>query len=139
MRPHRLAAAALASLAGLGVGTGTALAQSDEDVTITIGPRTVLTAGDEAPFDAPGVRAIRRGRPIPSGYRLIGREVSGGAGGVGAAIRFTCPTGTRLRTFGVTGRVGFTATRDDYVGRRSTIVVSLGPARQSGTIYAVCR
>ena len=52
------------------------------DTTVTVGPRTVLTAGQTAPFDAPGVSAVRKGKPIPSGYRLIGREVSGGGAGV---------------------------------------------------------
>jgi hypothetical protein len=135
-KPRILAAvSAAAVLAG---GTGTALAQGEGSTTVTVGPQTVLTAGDTAPFDAPGVRAIRRGRPIPSGYRLIGREVSGVAGGVGAAIRFTCPDGKRLKTFGTTGRAGFQATRD-YVNRRSTIIVSLGGTGDSGTVYAVCR
>jgi hypothetical protein len=130
--------AALTAVAVLAGGTGTALAQGEGDTTITVGPRTVLTAGDTAPFDAPGVRAIRRGQPIPSGYRLIGRHVSGYSGGVGAAIRFTCPDGKRLKTFGVTGRAGFLAERN-YVNHRSTIIESIGRTGDSGTIYAVCR
>ncbi len=130
--------AVLTAAAVVAGGTGTALAQGGEgDTTVTVGPRVVLTPGDEAPMDAPGVRAIRRGQPIPSGYRLIGREVSGGRGGVGAAIRFTCPDGKRLKTFGTTGRAGFQTTRD-YVNRRSTIIVSIG-GRGDGAAYAVCR
>ena len=119
-------------------GTGTALAQSSGDTTVTVGPRTVLTAGQTAPFDAPGVSAVRKGKPIPSGYRLVGREVSGGGAGVGAAIRFTCPEGKVLRTFGTVGRVGFSAPRT-YVDHRSTIVQSILSGSASGTVYAVCR
>ena len=64
--------------------------------------------------------------------------MSGVAGGVGAAIRFTCPDGKRLKTFGTTGNgVGFQITRD-YVNHRSTIITSIG-GRGDGTIYAVCR
>ena len=119
-------------------GTGTALAQGSGDTTVTVGPRTVLTAGQTAPFDAPGVSAVRKGKPIPSGYRLIGREVSGGGAGVGAAIRFTCPDGKVLKTFGTVGRVGFTAPRT-YVNHKSTIVQSILSGSASGTVYAVCR
>jgi hypothetical protein len=129
--------AALTAVAVMAGGTGTALAQQSGDTTVTVGPRTVLSAGDTAPFDAPGVRAIRRGQPIPSGYQLIGRTVSGAAGGVGAAIRFTCPDGERLKTFGTTGRAGFQITRA-YVNHRSTIITSIG-GRGDGTVYAVCR
>ena len=129
--------AAFTALAVMAGGTGTALAQQGAETTVTVGPRVVLSAGDTAPADAAGVRAVRRGQPIPSGYELIGRSVSGAAGGVGAAIRFTCPDGKRLRTFATTGRAGFQITRD-YVGRRSTIITSIG-GRGDGTVYAVCR
>jgi hypothetical protein len=135
MTKHRIVAA-LTTAAILAGGTGTALAQGTGDTTVTVGPRIVLKAGDRAPFDAPGVRAIRQGRTIPRGYELIGRKVTGGGGGVGAAIRFTCPDGKVLKTFGVTGKAGFTATRT-YVDHRSTIVDSIG--RGDGTVYAVCR
>jgi hypothetical protein len=130
--------AALTAVAVLAGGTGTALAQSQGDTTVTVGPRVVLSAGDTAPFDAPGVRAVRQGKPIPSGYRLIGRKVTGGGNGVGASIRFTCPDGKRLKTFGTTGRVGFQAPRN-YVNHRSTIVDSILGAQSDGTVYAVCR
>jgi len=130
--------AALATCAVVAGGTGTALAQGEgESITVTVGPRIVLTPGDTAPGSAPGVRAIRRGKPIPRGYRLVGREVSGVRGGVGAAIRFTCPGSKRLKSFVTTGQAGFQATRD-YENRRSTIIVSLG-GRGDGTVYAVCR
>jgi hypothetical protein len=119
-------------------GTGTALAQGSGDTTVTVGPRTVLTAGQTAPFDAPGVSAVRKGKPIPSGYRLVGRTVSGGGSGVGAAIRFTCPDGKVLKTFGTVGSVGFSAPRT-YVNHKSTIVQSILSGSASGTVYAVCR
>jgi hypothetical protein len=129
--------AAITAVATLAGGAGTAVAQSG-DTTVTVGPVTTLSPGDTAPFDAPGVRAIRRGQDIPSGYRLLGRTVSGSQGGVGAAIRFTCPDNKRLKTFGTTGRAGFSTTRA-YVNHRSTVVTSFSRKGQSGTIYAVCR
>jgi hypothetical protein len=129
--------AAITAAAVLAGGTGTALAQGEGDTTVTVGPRIVLSAGDTAPANAPGVRAIRQGKPIPRGYELIGRKVSGQQGGVGAAIRFTCPDGKRLKTFLTTGRAGFQATRD-YENHRSTIITSIG-GRGDGTVYAVCR
>jgi hypothetical protein len=128
--------AAVTAVAVLAAGTGTALAQQEGDITVTVGPKTTLMPGDTSPFDAPGVRAIRRGKDIPSGYRIIGRKVTGGGHGVGAAIRFTCPDGKRLKTFATTGKAGFAATRD-YVNHRSTIIESIG--RGDGTVYAVCR
>jgi hypothetical protein len=130
--------AALTAVAVLAGGSGTALAQSSEgDSTVTIGPRVTLSAGQNAPMDAPGAPQIRRGKPIPRGWVLVGRSVSGPRSGVGAAIRFTCPDGKRLRTFGITGRVGFQSTRD-YVDHRSTVVTTVG-SRGAGTVYAVCR
>ena len=134
-KPRILAALTVAAIA-VG-GTGTALAQAEGDTTVTVGPRTVLVAGETSPIDAPGVRAIRKGQDIPSGYRLIGRTVSGSADGVGAAIRFTCPDGKRLRTFGTTGGAGFSMTQN-YVNHRSTVITSIG-GNGSGTVYAVCR
>jgi hypothetical protein len=128
--------AALTAVAIIAGGTGTALAQQEGDVTVTVAPKTTLMPGDTSPFDAPGVHAIRRGQDIPSGYRIIGREVSGGGHGVGAAIRFTCPDHKRLKTFATTGKAGFRAT-SDYVNHRSTIIDSIG--RGDGTVYAVCR
>ena len=135
-KPRFLAAVTAAAL--LAGGTGTALAQTSGDVTVTVGPRTVLNAGDTAPFDAPGVRAVRRGKPIPSGYQLVGRKVSGGGSGVGAAIRFSCTGNKVLKTFGTVGSVGFSAPRT-YENHKSTIVQSILSGSASGTVYAVCR
>jgi hypothetical protein len=135
-KPRFLAAVTAAAL--LAGATGTALAQTSGDVSVAVGPRPVLNAGDTAPFDAPGVRAVRRGKPIPSGYQLVGRKVSGGGSGVGAAIRFSCTGGKVLKTFGTVGSVGFSAPRT-YEDHKSTIVQSILSGSASGTVYAVCR
>ena len=133
-----LTALAVAAAAGSAVAAAT-----DTPTTVTVGSTTQLVAGDRAPFDAPGVSAIRAGRPIPAGYVLLGRkvEVDRGTNVAGAAMHVFCPGAKRLRTFGVTGGAGFQST-SDYVGRRSTVIVSLPSGRvqhSSGTIYAVCR
>jgi hypothetical protein len=139
---HRtLTAAALAAIAGF-AGPTSALAQ-DGPTSVTVQPQTRLVAGQTAPFDAPGVRGIRRGRAIPAGYVLVGQRVTivRGRNLAGAALSFRCPGGKRLKTFGVVGRAGFSATRN-YLNRRQTIVVSLPSGRDTrstGTIYAVCR
>ena len=90
-----------------------------------------------------GVKAIRRGKPIPAGYVLVGQkvEVQRGAETAGAALRFTCPDGKRLKTFGVTGQAGCLASQN-YEDHRTTNVMSFPPPHQqqaSGTVYAVCR
>lgn len=128
--------------AALLLGASTALA-AQGPTEITVDPATTVKAGEKSPFDAPGVRAIRRGKPIPKGYVLVGRkvQVKRGKNAAGAALPFRCPGTKRLRTFGLTGRAGFVAPRD-YVGHRSTIVISLPSgrlSRASGTVYAVCR
>jgi hypothetical protein len=132
------AACAVALLAG----TGAAIA-ADGSSQITVHAPTQLKAGQTAPFDAPGVAVIRQGKPIPRGYVLVGQQVDvqRGAKTAGAALRFTCPGGKRLKTFGTTGDAGFFAPRD-YGDHRSTSVMSFPPphAQQaSGTVYAVCR
>jgi hypothetical protein len=125
-------------------GAGSAIAAvADSPTTVTVGSTTQLVAGDRAPFDAPGVRAIRAGKPVPAGYVLVGRkvDVDRGTNAAGAAIHMFCPGAKRLRTFGVTGNAGFQIT-SDYVGHRSTVIVSLPDGRRahtSGTVYAVCR
>jgi hypothetical protein len=124
-------------------GTGAAVAADGAtDIKVTAVP--TLTAGRTAPFDAPGVRRIRRGKPIPAGYRLVGRqvEITRGAKSAGAALTFRCPEGKTLRTFGIVGNAGFAATNGDYPGHRQTTIVSFAPPRldhATGTVYAVCR
>ena len=95
------AACALALL----VGAGAAIA-ADGSSQITVHAPTQLKAGQTAPFDAPGVAVIRQGKPIPKGYVLVGQQVDvqRGAKTAGAALRFTCPGGKRLQTFGIDRR-----------------------------------
>ena len=140
---HRRTVAALACIAAAG-GAGTAVATAADGATdIKEQPVAALTAGQRAPFDAPGVRAIRRGRPIPSGYVLVGQqvEITRGAKAAGASLRFLCPDGRRLRSFGVVGDAGFSAPTE-YVGHRQTTIASFAPPRLAhaiGTVYAICR
>ena len=144
-RLARLAAAA-ACLAAVG-GAGTAVA-ADGPTQISVQAAPTLTAGQPAPFDAPGVRAVRRGKPIPRGYVLVGQTVDitrgtrgGNAKSAGAALSFRCPGTKRLRTFGVVGNAGFSAPTD-YVRHRQTRVFSFAPPtldHATGTLYAVCR
>jgi hypothetical protein len=141
---RRTIAAALAATAVLGAG-GTALAATSGDAptTVTVAPAPTLKAGATAPFDAAGVRAIRQGKAIPSGYVLIGFtvKVDRGAKMAGAALRFACPDGKRLRTFGTTGHAGF-ASDGRYVGHKVAWVTSTPSAANAGSegiLYAVCR
>ncbi len=123
-------------------GTGAAIA-ADGSSQITVHAPTQLKPGRTAPFDAPGVKAIRRGHPIPAGYVLVGQQVDVqlGAKTSGAALRFTCPDNKRLKTFGVTGQSGFFAPQN-YGDHHTTNVMSFPPPhlrQASGTVYAVCR
>jgi len=126
----------------LSAGAVTTATAGDGDTSVTVGAPKSLVAGDKAPFDAPGVKAIREGKAIPAGYVLPGRTVTveAGTGAVGAAIRYACPSDKTLRTFGTTGTVGLSIDRK-YVGRRSTNVMSIGRSGKdtSGAVYAVCR
>jgi hypothetical protein len=141
MTKHARLAAALACVAAVG-GAGPAVA-ADGPTQISVQAAPTLTAGQPAPFDAPGVRAVRRGKPIPRGYVLIGQrvDVQRGATSAGAALRFRCPQRKTLRTFGIAGNAGFSAPRD-YAGHRQTTIFSFAPPtleRATGTVYAVCR
>lgn len=134
-----LAAAGLAAAATTGATAGSG------DTEATVGPPKPVFSGAKAPFDAPGVRAIRRGKRVPKGYVLVGRTVSvdPGHGAAGAALRVACPKGKTLRTFGSTGGVGGSpADRTaGYVGHRSAelVVFGHGGKPSSGTLYGVCR
>jgi hypothetical protein len=139
-------AATIGCLAALG-GSGVAVA-ADGPTQIAVSDAPSLRAGQTAPFDAAGVRSIRRGKPIPRGYVLVGQTVDvtrgtrgGNAKSAGAALSFRCPGTKTLRTFGVVGNAGFTAPTD-YVRHRQTRVFSFAPPsldRATGTLYAVCR
>jgi hypothetical protein len=125
------------------VGAGTALAAGSGPTQISVESVPSITAGQKAPFDAPGVKSIRRGKPIPEGYVLVGQKVTidRGAKTAGAALDFKCPGSKRLRTFGLVGDVGFLAPTN-YDRHRETKIISFPPARGqhvSGTLYAVCR
>lgn len=140
-RPTIITAVAIASsLAGVGAAIA---ADSATPTTITVTPVANLQAGDTAPDSAPGVKAIRANKPIPSGYVLIGQkvDVQRGDRSAGAALRFSCPGDKRLRTFLVTGQAGFGADRN-YVNHKSAYVVSRPNPKlkqASGVVYAVCR
>jgi hypothetical protein len=144
MTKHRRIAAALGCLAAIGAAGAGAAVAADGATQIQVRAVATLGPGRTAPFDAPGVKAIRRGKPIPSGYRLIGQQVdiTRGAKSAGAALTFRCPQGKTLRTFGVVGNAGFTATSRNYPGHRQTTIVSFAPPQlqhATGTVYAVCR
>ena len=141
MFKHRRAIAALGCLAALG-GTGVATA-ADGATQITVQAAPALVGGQKAPFDAPGVRAIRRGKTIPNGYVLIGQQVDiqRGRRAAGAALVFRCPQRKTLRTFATVGTVGFSAPTA-YAHHRQTTIFSFAPPRVAhaiGTVYAVCR
>jgi hypothetical protein len=146
MTKHLRLIASLGCVAALG-GTGVALA-ADGPTQVAVSDAPALTAGQTAPFDAPGVRAIRRGKAIPRGYVLVGQTVDitrgtrgGNAKSAGAALSYRCPGTKTLRTFGVVGNAGFSAPTD-YVRHRQTRVFSFAPPtldHATGTLYAVCR
>lgn len=146
-RSKLLTAAALAATAALATGAGAALAAPDDAPTqVSVGSAFQLTAGENAPFDAPGVQAIRLRKPIPQGYVLVGRKVSitYGAEEAWGAGRLTCPAGKTLRTMGHVGRVAPQPGGAGYVGRRSYSVIFDGPRAApgetvAGTVFGVCR
>jgi hypothetical protein len=139
--PHKSIAAfvALGALAAGGVSIA-----ADTATQIAVEPVASLTAGDTSPFDAAGVKPIRRGKPIPAGYVLVGQKVTNtrGVTSAGAALYFRCPDDKRLRTLGMTGDRALAAADRPYVGHKSTWVRS-APGKKgetvTGTAYAVCR
>ena len=140
LAPHKTIAAAVA-IAALAAG-GVSIA-ADTATQITVEPVASLSAGDTSPFDAAGVKAIRGGKAIPSGYVLVGQKVTNtrGQAGAGAALYFRCPDAKRLKTFGVTGHAGFFAPQN-YGEHRTANIMSFPPPhlrQASGTVYAVCR
>jgi hypothetical protein len=139
---HRRLVATLGCLAAVG-GAGVAVAADGAtDIKVTAAP--TLGAGQTAPFDAAGVKAVRRGKPIPAGYALVGQtvDIQRGAKSAGAALTFRCPGTKTLRTFGVVGNAGFSAVDRSYPGHRQIAVMSFAPPRlvhANGIVYAVCR
>jgi hypothetical protein len=143
IKHHRLIAT-IGCLVALGGAGATAAVAADGATDIKVQAAPTLNAGQQSPFDAPGVKAVRRGKPIPRGYQLIGQQVdiTRGAKNAGAALLFRCPQGTTIRTFGIVGNAGFSAVDRDYPGHRQTTIVSFAPPRlahATGTVYAVCR
>ena len=118
---------------------------AEGDAQISVGPQVTLKAGQTAPFDAGGVRAVRRDKPIPSGYVLVGRKVTidrGTSGSVGAAFKLSCPSGKTARTLGGTGQNGPSLIGSRYVGHRDVRVAVWSPPRapqSTGMSYVVCR
>ena len=137
LTPHKTVAAIVA-VAALTAG-GVSIA-ADTATQLKVEPLATLVAGDTAPFDAAGVKAIRRGKPIPSGYVLVGQKVTNtrGQASAGAALYFRCPDDKRLQTF---GGGGMAADRTYYNHKSTWVRTSPGVKGQSttGTVYAVCR
>lgn len=127
-----------------------AAAEPAVDTRITVGPHTILSHPTKSPVDAHGIRgAIRRGKPIPSGYRIVGRAVSItlGAEDASTIIDLTCPRGTTHRgveTEPLT-QINYTVVGNTYRDsdrRRVTVIVRSLRGRDrtaSGTVYLVCR
>ena len=132
-----IAAIAVAVTAGI---TATAAAAAAGPTQVTVEPAPTLNAGDTAPFDAAGVKAIRRGKPIPAGYVLIGQRITIKRGDIpaGATLFFKCPGGKRLKTFDTSGTAGGTAYYE-YRNHRQAYISSFSNFDAVGTIYAVCR
>ena len=133
-----------AAAAGAALFAGGISVAADTATQISVEPAATLMPGQNSPFDAAGVKAIRRGKPIPAGYRLVGQKVTTtrGAKNAGASLFFVCPGGKRLKTFGDSGGIGFGIDRA-YVDHRQTWVHTYG-ARKKGTtetgiVYAVCK
>ena len=130
--------------AGAALAAGGVSVAADTATQITVEPAATLMPGQNSPFDAAGVKAIRRGKPIPAGYRLIGQKVTTtrGASNAGASVFFRCPGEKRLKTFGGSGPIGFGIERN-YVDHRQTWVRTYAARKkgvpESGIVYAVCR
>ena len=142
MLTPRKTIAAVVAVAALAAG-GVSIA-ADTATQIAVEPVAALKAGDTSPFDAAGVKAIRRGKAIPSGYVLVGQKVTNTRGqtSTGAALYFRCPDNKRLKTFGTTGDRALAAADRPYVDHKSTYVRSAPGIKGqtvTGIAYAVCR
>ena len=142
---------AIAVVGAVAAAAGTALAaEQGTDSQVTISPRTVVaSAGQTSPVDVGGVRAVRAGKPIPSGYVLVGRHVKFTRGtevGYGA-LTMRCPSGKTLRGLARQGQVGPQVVRDThYPGKRSVDLIVTYDANRTpvgataeGTVLALCR
>ena len=139
--PRKLIVLAAAGIVAITVAGSVIAADTATEISVTT-TRSFMP-GDTSPGDAPGVKAIRRGKAIPAGYRIIGQRVTNqrGTPGAAAALHFRCPDAKRLKTFMVTGDVGFSSI-STYVDRRQTWVRT-HPSKKgqttAGNVYAVCR
>jgi hypothetical protein len=135
--PKRITALAATGVLAM---SATAVAAPDGPTQVTVEPAATLTAGDISPFDAPGVKTIRRGKAIPEGYVLLGQKVTVKRGKLtaGASLFFKCPASKRLKSFATTGDAGFSA-RTTYVNHRQTYIDSVRNIDAIGAVYAVCR
>lgn len=135
---------ALVAAGMLAAGVTSVATAAPGDGQITVGPQIVKPAGEVSPFDAAGVPAVRRGKPIPKGYVLVGRRVTidrGTSGAVGAALKLRCPAGKTARTLGTSGANGPALIGDRYVGHRDVRVAVWSPPRaprSTGVSYVVC-
>jgi hypothetical protein len=142
---------AIAVIGAVAGAASTAMAASSgTDSTVSISPRTVVaSAGQTSPVDVGGVRAVRAGKPIPSGYVLVGRHVKfvrGTEAGFGA-LTMRCPGGKTLRGLARQGKVGPQVVRDtSYAGKRSVNVIVDYDANHTpvgatveGDVLALCR
>ena len=139
--PTKLIAAVTAA-AALAAG-GVSIA-ADPATQITVERAATLMPGQTSPFDAAGVKAIRRGQPIPAGYRLVGQKVTTtrGIANAGASLFFRCPDAKRLKTFGDSGGMGFAIDRAYHNHRQTwvrTYSISKKGVAHSGIVYAVCK
>jgi hypothetical protein len=130
---------AIAATAALAMAA-TAVAAVGGPTQVTVEPAAALTAGDRSPFDVPGVKTIRRGKAIPSGYVLLGQKVTIKRGklAAGASLFFKCPADKRLKGFATTGAAGFGA-RQPYLNHRQAYIESFRNIDAIGVVYAVCR
>lgn len=127
--------------AGLVAGGATALGAGAPDTKIAVSPHAVVAAPAVSPIDAPGTPAVRKGKPIPSGYAIVARPVSitPGSEKAGATFRMACPSGMRTRTI---------AGDENMVGPYHTTYVQAmvfaPPSTKAGataklTAYLVCK
>ncbi|MEA2192664.1 MAG: hypothetical protein QOI73_2785 [Solirubrobacteraceae bacterium] len=143
-RPRAVAGAVAASLAL----AGSAVAAGAVDTTIGVSPRVLTSAPAVSPADFAGVSKVRRGRPLPRNWVVVGRDVriTRGAEAAYAALRMTCPTAKTWRSGASTGDVGATVLDRSARGKHSLLVMatfSAADVRQgetaSGTVLALCR
>jgi hypothetical protein len=127
-----------------------ALGQTGTPTTITVDSRTtVASAGDKSPIDFGGVPQARKGKPLPSGYVVVGRKVSirHGTEVAYGYLTLRCPVGKTLRGLGLTGQVAPQVQRPrDYPGNPSVeLLVTFNPRAigvgktATGTVLAICR